>query len=460
MADIDIPSAPPVPVVGPTPGGIQFGDAAPMLCGVVDNGVAPDDPRVMVRANEATKIVLDTMIPVGGMAIANVQAVETFLHLPKEMENVIEAYPIDPGTVNGNKDVRQGWYEIVNNSVYLDPGQHHDNPLVDWGLWADPDDFGTLRRTYEYPGLQPVNSIVRITGAKRFVPITNNEDYLIVQNIEALKLIILSIERNENSLPDDGQKYRQQGLQLLEAEVKKHIIDPRNYMRRKAEYQKDLTTFPENSLGWVRAQIALDIMAALKTGKMDLTWSINQAEKRMMGRGIFKDCITSIKAEVTGGMIYFPLNVGSVLAADLSGRPIPIRSRFFESLENGPGQSACSDMLVDQGDHFFPSTRILRRKYKLNANCQEGQCLTAICRLRWLYKQPQDLMVIKNYEAIRLMMTAKFLEEEEKWQEAMATQQQAFQILDGELREYLSGILHTIRIQTDGFGLGDVGGIL
>ena len=288
-------------------------------------------------------------------------------------------------------------------------------------------------RVYEFPGLEPSNSVVTVTGKKRFVPIQNDEDFLQVQNIEAIKLIILSIERNENSAPDEAPKYRQQAFDILEKEVKNHLLDPRNYMRRKSAYHDDLLTFPENTLGWVRANLALDIELAMKTGKMDLTWTINQIEQRIMQKAIYKDCVIQIEANVVGGMIYFPLNVGSVLAADLNGLPIPIRSEFFQQLDNGPGGFPAYQMLIDQGDEFVPSEKKLRRKYKLIADCTQGQRITAVCRLRWLYKKPTDLMVIKNYEAIRLLFTAKFLEEEEKWQDAQVNQQQAYQLLDDEL---------------------------
>jgi hypothetical protein len=54
-------------------------------------------------------------------------------------------------------------------------------------------------------------------------------------------------------------------------------------------------------------------------------------------------------------------------------------------------------------------------------------------------------------------MVSKFMEEQEKWQEAQANQAQAFEILDKELQDYLAGIKHTVHVQTYGFGLGDVG---
>jgi hypothetical protein len=442
--------------------GLQFMDVAPMICGVVDNGVCSDDPRVMVRLNEATKIILDNMIPVGGMAVANIVPVvferNSFIILPPQMENAITAHPVEGTTkVRGSNDIAQGWSEIVNNSAYIDPEQQHDNPLIDQGLNGSDTDRSDVRRVYIYPGLEPPDAVVQVTGAKRFLPVTSDDDYPIVQNVEAVKCIILSIERYENNAVDEATKYRQAGLDLLQAEVKKHLLDPRNYMYRKAAYLADIVAFPQSTLGWTRAQIALDLPEALRYGKRDLTWAINQCERRIMERGMFKDTVISITANVVGGTIYFPASVEAVLAFNLNGQPIPIRSQFFQYLDNGPGGSPCSSMLIDQGDVKQPGFASPRRKYKLVAPCTDGSCISAVCKLRWVMKEPGDMMVIKNYEAIRLMMTAKFLEEKQDWQNAQQNQQNAFDIMDRELRNFLGGIRHTVHIQTYGFGLGDVG---
>lgn len=454
----DVGFFPPPPDSLPTRGGLSFKDAKPMICGVVDNGVDEDDPRVMVRLNEATKIVLDTMIPVGGMMICNIRAIEGLLVLPPTMENIIEAHPVESGTaVFGNRDITQSWYEIVSNSAYVDPEQTMDNPLTDVGLNANPDDRKDVRRIYFYPGLQPTNAVVTCTGAKRYVPVTNDEDYLIVQNIEALKLIILAIERNENNAPDESVKYRQQAFDILQAEVKKHMLDPRNYAYRKANYLSDISTYAVSTLGWMRGQLALDMVECLRMGKRDLTWHINQAERRLMERGMFKDTVVNMTASVVGGHIYTPASVEAVLAINLNGAPIPIRSQFFQHLDNGPGAFPCSHMLIDEGDIKQPGFASPRRKYRLVASCSDGACINMVCKLRWILKQPEDMMTIKNYEAIRLMMTAKFLEEKQDWQNAQQNQQMALDVLDKELRNFLGGIRHTVHIQTYGFGLGDVG---
>lgn len=453
----DAPAAwPPPPEMVPLVGGLQFKDAAPMICGVVDNGVCQDDPRVLVRLNEATKIILDTLIPVGGMQIAAIQTINKLIILPPTMENIIEFHGADPdSTVYGKKDTNQAWCEIVSNTAYLDPDQAYDNPLVDFGLNGNPDDPEDVRRIYSYPGLDK-DTILICTGAKRYIPLTNDEDYLIVQNIEAIKCIILSIERYENNAIQEAQAYRQEGINMLQSEVKKHLLDPRNYMVRRDGYYNDLRTFPVGTMGYTRAQIALDIPEGLHLSRHNLNWAINQAERRLMERGIWKDTITTIQASVVGGFVYFPIAVEAVLAINLNGRPIPIRSQFFEYLENGPGFGCnCDSMLVDQGTETVAGSK--RRKYKLVATCSENSCLSAVCKLRWVAKEPNDQMVIRNYEAIRLMMVSKFMEEKQDFQNAQQNMAAALDILDKELRQYLGGIRHTVHVQTYGFGLGDVG---
>src|SRR5439155_1724174 len=176
--------------------------------------------------------------------------------------------------------------------------------------------------------------------------------------------------------------------------------------------------------------------------------------KRLMQRGFVKDSIETIVAQVVDGIVYFPKNVQSVLAIDLAGNPIPIRSEFFEYQENGPGQFAVHSMLIDQGDEYLPGTQSVRRKYKLIAPSTSTE-ITAVCKLRWLKKQVTDRMVVKNFEALRLMVNAIFAEEKEDWQSAQASQQASFDLVEKELREYLGGLKQVPHIETYGFSVGE-----
>src|SRR5207253_4692875 len=96
--------------------------------------------------------------------------------------------------------------------------------------------------------------------------------------------VILSIERTENNAVDDGDKYLKQGLEILQAEVKKHLLDPSNTMKRKAAYQADVINYSLGTLGRIRARLALEIPGYLNKGKSEITYAINHALAAIVDR--------------------------------------------------------------------------------------------------------------------------------------------------------------------------------
>lgn len=439
--------------------GLTFGSQKDTLRLVCDNGVDVTDARVMRRTNEATQELLAELIPVGGMMTADILiGADGFFLLPKEMENAITYSILDSdATVNGQSDVRQGWYNIVNQFAYVDPSQAHDNPLGDWFLVQDPLDPTILRRRYRYPG-GTEGSIVRVTGAKRYLPITQDSDYLIIQNVPALKRMIMSIERYENNQTDDGDKLKARAVEMLQAEVRKHLLDPMRALGRKANWEADLVTFQQGSKGWIRARLALELPNAQSMGKEEIGRLLDRTELRLLEMGLFKGCLEEFDATITDGHIYFPSRVETVLAASFCGTPINIRSIYFKYQQNGPGSFDCScgRRLEDEGEEFFPNSALRRRKYRARVG-SPGEKILCVCKLRWAPKEPADQMTITNLEAHRLMGTSILLEQQEKWQEAAAARMEAKEVLDDELREYLSGIQHTVALTTDTFGYNDLG---
>ena len=452
------------------PGGTTFGSVSEILCQVCDNGITFDDPRVMVRTNEATKIILDNMIPVGGYATYDIQAAGTLLLLPPQLENVIE-HQIINGSWSGQTNILEGFYNIVNPYAYLEPDEYRGLVLVDQGLVPDPVDPTILRRQYNYPGLQP-NAIVRVTGAKRYQPITQNSDYLIVQNVEALKRMIISIERFENNDPEGGQKYQQMSLELLQAEAKKHMLDPMQHSYRLNAFDLVIANTPPESFANTAALLAREVPGVVWHGFDSIGYLLTIAERRLFEKGLYKGTLTKVDAYVQGGYVYFPPSVQTVLAVEMSNaEPLDIRSTFIEYMKNGPAKLSVHRVLIDRGEQYFPSDGTKRRKYKLVADQLNADILSTICKLRWVGKQTVDQMQIKNYEALRLMFIAvkdehdaAYMRKQLKFQEAQALEQTALQnekkaveVLDKELREYLGGVQHQLRVQTYGFSLGDVG---
>lgn len=594
-------------------GGITFGIAQPDLAKVTDNGVCDTDPRVMSRANEATKALLDEIIPVGGMALYGIEGIVspsdlspgTQIFLPKELENAIEV-EVKTGTVNNSADINQGWYDLINNYAYVDPNFAHDNPMVDLYLQPDPDDPTILRRLYDFPGLTP-GALVHVTGAKRYIPITSDDDYLIIQNVRALKLMILSIEREENGQLDEALKYKQAAVGLLQAEVKKHLLDPRNSLKRKAAYQSDLFLHAADSFGRVRAKLALELPGFLMKGKSEISyllnralealirrenllriaskWDIhgttteiaftlpigdadvlltdacpgslaagdydiikrmcqffmhaeapivdqsptsanagvnqaqvsvqmenevyallearlaealeykrrvtyeavltaadpatmayyvarlaldlpnglkmsnvellrlaNSAEHRLMERGKWKWTIGEYTAVVESGFVLYPRDVEAILAATINGNPVRTRGRYFEFHENTVGEfccdEACAQLLIDQGEEFNAALNTTRRKYKVLTGYTEGATVRSIIKRRWILKALDDTVVVRNYEALRLMVLSILAVADPKAAESYLAQ--AIDILQKELQEYLAGIMPHIQVQVRG----------
>lgn len=568
-------------------GGLTYGAVKADLATVVDNGSCSDYPQVLARTNQATQILLHELIPVGGMATYDVEADGTILLLPTALENAIEVEVRDGATVNGGTDVTQGWYDIVSNFTYVDPSTAHDNPLVDQGLVPSPGDVTVLCRQYDYPGLQP-NATVRVTGAKRFIPIEDDDTYLIIQNVPALKLAIMYLELSERGTAfDEAKKYKEEAIALLQAEVRQHLLDPRNSTKRKAAYQADLTAYPEGTLGRTRAKLALELPGMLLKGKAEigylvnravqmlvdnrnqlaligklavhegtgelgytqpidassaLSWTdynqirlmvhsfmleekpetapvaqeyqkrafelqqaqliermefrrrttyetvlastgpktmgylvarlaldipdglkmtnteltrvANSAEHRLMDRGRWKNTVTDFSAIVNGGYVLFPLDVESILAASMDGTPLTIRGRYFEFHENGPGyldpccDSGCLNLLVDQGEVLWAATGQVRRKYKVLAGSSDGATLRVIAKRRWMAKAASDILVIQNYEALRLMVLSILNQANIEVSAALASQ--AFDVLTRELQEFLSGIKPHVEVQVRG----------
>lgn len=581
--------------------GITYEMAAPDLATVVANGVCFDEPRVLPATNQAIKFLLDLGIWVGTMATYDIVADGTELFLPKQLENAIDVEVLNDATVRNQRDVTRGAYDCVSNFTYVDPATAHDNPLVDLFLWADPDDPSILRRKYDYPGLQP-NATVRVTGSKRYVPITDPGHALIIQNVLAIKFGILALEflMRGPEAAAQAEGYKQMAVAQLTAEVKKHQLDPRRILKLKSDYQGDISTYAEGTLGRTRARLALELPGFLLRGKSEITYLVNRAvqmlvdnrnqlaiagrisvhggitelsyvpvniattvlawpdynqirlmvqsfitegadpqalgvaeeyqkkafelqraqliettekarhttytsaltefvsgtfgwtvarlalempgglamttaeierllgraEQRLLERGIWKNCLRTLSATITGGEVLFPRDVETVLSANICGMPTDVRSIFFQFQKNGPGGSigcgglgyiGCSERFDDCGEVYFPQTGSKRRKFRYLGSCSSSVELTAVCKIRYETKSSCDEMVIKNQEALGLMCQSIMCEKKEDWNGAAAAKQMALDVLEFELREFLGGIQHVPNVDETTFGFGGLG---
>jgi len=430
-------------------GGITYGAAKAMLAQIVENGIDPSDPRVQTATDFAQKEILDSLIPVNGMMTVDVVASGTTLLLPKEMENALFVEILGGSTVNNQSDTTFGWFDVVNQFAYVSPEEAHDLPLVDQFLQPDPNDATILRRQYDFPGLTP-NATVRVTGAKRWLPIVDDSTYLIVQNVPALKEMIQAIEYAENNDPDNADKFRQHCLQRLQSEVKKHLLDPVNSIKRKAAYEADMVNYPKDSFGWTRARLAFELPGGLSLGKSELSRVLEQAEMRVMDKMQAVGTLQEYTAQVSDGMILCPKEVETIIATDFGCASVDVKNIFNDYRRHHRG--AVSNWfvglvpeLIDEEEIYYPTTGDRRRQYRLREGLYRAsdtkpiRTMRFIAKLRWVKKAPTDPMTVKNFEGIRQMCQAILFQKAEKYQEAVGSEQMALQEFDKQLSEYLSG---------------------
>jgi hypothetical protein len=435
---------------------------------VCENGLDRSDPRVLIRTNEAVQLALTMrdkdgtpIIPVNSMMIAEVDVVEDIFFLPPEMETAFYLEPDEgmPGTVNDIEDVRQGFYNVVNPATYVDPSMAYDNPFTDMFLSSELA-MDKLQRKYKFPGAGTTRILV--IGRKAYVPMTGDDDELIVQNVPALKALIQYAEYDENNQATEAAMRYDRARELLLGEIKGHQMDPRWIMKRKGDYERDLRTFVVGSKGWTRARIALEAPGAMEVGKSEIGRAIDRAQLRMIEGGTFKGTLEEFNATITDGHIYCPSRVESVYGATLGCNPIDIRSMFFKYQQNGPGNHdwSCGGLLSDEGERFFPGEGKYRRVYRAMVGTS-GSPLTMVCKLKWEPKKATDQLTIRNFEANRVMVSAILMEAAEKWTEANAAVSTVLGkdgILQKELNEYLAGIKHTIPFAADNtFSMNDLG---
>lgn len=357
--------------------GLTFEAVKDNLARLVDNGVCADDPRVITWVNAAQRELLMardpqtgmTVIPVGAMITADIVAngTGTELFLPKEFRNAIDVEVVTSSAgVRNRFDVRQGWYDIINPFTYVDPNLAQDNPLVDLGLFPDPDDPTIRRRKYDYPGLD-AGATVRVTGARAFIEITGDDSYLIVQNEPAIEQMLMAKFKRENGAADEGRALKNDAVMLLVDEIKAFQLDPKQTLKRKAGYEADLVNYAEGAFGHMRARLALELPGGLQMGKSDLTRLVEQCERKLMSKGHWVGTWEEFEAEVTEGRILAPAKVLTILAASLCDEHLDIRNIAFQYMQNATGRDT-GRMLIDEGDHYDSKNKIHYRQYRLGGD--------------------------------------------------------------------------------------------
>lgn len=234
----------------------------------------------------------------------------------------------------------------------------------------------------------PINTdsspvIIKVTGKKRFIPVSQPTDLLIIPNIAALRLEVLAIERELASDFQGAELFHKQASDVLKGEAKNYLLDPSWVSSRKAQYLIDEQTYAPSQLGHVRARLALELPNLLKVGLRTITRLVNQAQERLITQGHWMASVGQFNLQIfENGYVVLPPQAESILTAHIGRHPFIIRNQWFEAMENGPGltnaHSYSEVNIIDRGygPTFFDLTETSQISTTSSATETTGTAIT------------------------------------------------------------------------------------
>jgi hypothetical protein len=131
----------------------------------------------------------------------------TFTELPRTTRNAFRS--IDAI----NKSPTKGWVRVY----AVDPITAAENCIA---ILA-PDETLPQYRRYAIPGFEnEEGSAVTVLAKRKFIPVTGDDDDLIVTNLGALKMMAIAIEKEENNNLVEAKIYEDKAVELLKEELK------------------------------------------------------------------------------------------------------------------------------------------------------------------------------------------------------------------------------------------------
>ncbi|NBS86831.1 MAG: hypothetical protein EBS60_01945, partial [Verrucomicrobia bacterium] len=316
-------------------------------------------------------------------------------------------------------------------------------------------------RQYEISGVNPIPSFVEVTGKLQFQPATLPNDLLIIQDLDALRLMLLALWREQNGQLDVAQGFETKAVERLTTVLEKTLEGA-----RRLSYQSKILVASPGTMGQVRARMALDIKDGLHTDDAMLFHVIDRAEEHLMTKGKWYGTVKQYTVDVSAsGEIYLPQEVESVLFASFDSTRVDLFSREYDFHENGPGYRTANNtsnlVLIDRGEEsvfdISVGYNVLKRKYfvvKPDDNQAVSQ-LTILAKVRFIPKVNDNSdMVIKNYPALVEMVNA--LMQAEKPDFFTFHENKAVELLRAELLEKRGGARLGMQVQGLGFAMGEI----
>lgn len=417
-------------------------EAKNALSPFVDNGVCPTDSRVVARINEAQRRLHSVRAWLGVLARYSVTVSSNQFTLPSPTGNIttVAGFGLESAIRVASTTASAGFLTNSVQAFLTDTGD-----VLPLNFVPTSADF----RTYAIEGTAPAR--VEVTGKLNYVAAVSDTDLLVIDDVDALKLMILAIYREENNQLELAQALENKAVERLTIKTDRAIEAARriNYQTKKA------STIP-NSLGDVRAKLALDLVDGLRVSDAELIDLINNAEEALFARGLWYGTIEHYRVNVTNtNEILLPTAIGTILGITMANEPTSIFDRRYDYHENGPGyqekDSSGYNMLIDRGE-VYVNNEWKRRYFIRDASATE--CVNILAKKRWIHKtKDSDKMDIRNYPALKEMVMALREADIEK---SNFHENKAVALLQKELAEMRGGAKSQVQVQMKNFSPSEI----
>lgn len=423
---------------------LTLAEAKEKLSPYVSNGLCSTDARVVVKINEAQRRLHARRAWIGVLARLFIPVSNNTFSLPGPTGNIstVSGFGLESASFVHKTNLVSG--SVINDvRAFVTPNAE----LLD----IVPSSTDSNTRYYTIVG-DSVSS-VEVTGKLNFVEAALDTDLLLIEDLEALKLVLLAIFREENDQLEAAQALENKAVERLTLKTDMAVESA-----RRLNYQTRLNTETDNSFGQFLSRIALDIEGGQRLFDGELADLINKAEETLFNLGTWHGTTQHLKVSIDNvGEIYLPTSVGTLLGVTANNRPLQVRDQMFDYHENGPGYqdkgSTGQGMLIDRGERLLSNKWM--KCYFVRANVDSGTCVEIFAKKRWQRKRKNsDRMDIRNYPAIREMVLA--LRGVDKPEISQLHEAKAVSYLQRELKEMRGSARSNIQVQATAFAAGEI----
>jgi hypothetical protein len=242
---------------------MTFGEIKSEIARVVDNGVPSTDVRVVQRVNQAQRRLHAIRAWLGTLAKYKVDVVTDIITLPPQLESIVRVEK------NTNTNLPSGNILLCDNAyVFI----HDSGELVPLNFVP----IGSVANVIQFKidsAVSPMPSSIVVTGKKRMVDVVNDSDELIISDLEALKLMVLALYREENNQIDMASALQAKAVEHLAYKTDMAVEEARRLV-----YQAKLSTQATNTMGYVRSKLGLDLEFGIKLEDGKLFDLVNKAQ--------------------------------------------------------------------------------------------------------------------------------------------------------------------------------------